>query len=440
MRPSVCVRVLCSMSAAALVIAAGPAVVQAQGGPPSKAFDRLFNAGSGDASRSFTLFVYQGQTTASKNEDAAAPSASTGGYTGFDPSFVVSGRRGSGTAVAASGGASVRRYGNGEGFDLRDVRGGVGAQFTGRRSGLRLEEVLQYSPYYQVLELTRSSLPGLAEVLTANPDGAAAGASTTLAVTTADYGWQMSRSLLMSGSYRLRYAAFGDSPTAVTRYEDSATHDASLRLARQMGPHLVLYGGYGMRTSMRTAGGPAPLRTEDLTFGLDRQQQISIARRTSFDFSTGSSIAHYATGERRFVLTGSGTLRHDFSRTWNASLTARRGVDYLDGLSEPAVSGTTEGYVSGSLRSNVDLLMGVAYRAGDVGVGERASPFRTYALTAQLRAMVTRVLGVYGEVGKYYQDIPAVIPSPAGIRSLIDRSAVRVGIVVKSTSQPRGKQ
>jgi hypothetical protein len=412
-----------------------PRTVAAQNGPASKAFNRLFEADPSDEARRFTVFVYQGVTSSTGNQLTASP-VPDGPFTGIDPSFSLAGGQ-KNTAFGVSGGAAIRHF-SGQSMQMLDLHGGGGAQFTGRRSGLRLQETAEYSPYYQILNFASPLTGSLGAAAAATPDAAALDLSSTRLTSSADYGYQLTRNLLFSSTYHLRYTRIGSHVSDAT--ENTAMHDVSARLSRQMGRHLVVYGGYGRRFSTSNLPDPTPLKTQDIMVGFDRQQQFSFAQRTTLDISTGSSIIG-SDGKQRFILTGTANFRHDITRDWQLDAMARRGVDYLDGLRDPVIADSAQLYVEGPVAPRMYLLTSAAYTSGTFGIATGASRYETYSIATRFRAALTRMMGVYAEYTKFYQQANPGSTRPAGLDSLIDRSAVRFGIVLNSTTQSsRGKQ
>ena len=165
---------------------------------------------------------------------------------------------------------------------------------------------------------------------------------------------------------------------------------------------------------------------------------MSFSVCSSVGFSTGSSIVN-GTGQRRFVVTGLGSFRYDLSRSWQAVATAQRGVDYLEGLQDPVISNTFSGAVSGAFGPHVDLSTSGGYTHGQVGLTSTPEPLDAYTVNVRVRALLTRMVGVYAEVAKYYQQIPQTSTLPLAMRSLLDRSSVRVGMVLSVSSHGEKK-
>src|SRR5690606_15213199 len=116
------------------------------------------------------------------------------------------------------------------------------------------------------------------------------------------------------------------------------------RLSRRISRYASLRAGYAYNR-LQYANREDPLPIHMIDAGVDYGRSLSLTRRTSFSFSTGTSaVVHdresppsQTVDDRslRFLLTGSASLLHEFHRDWVGSLRYNRNVSFAEGFTEP---------------------------------------------------------------------------------------------------------
>src|SRR5262249_19767685 len=152
--------------------------------------------------------VFQGVDSISGGPEAASLSSGlpTGAFVGITPA--ISFGTGHGPKLfGASTGAALRRYADTGDVSLVDVNAALGAQFTGRHSGLRVRQTIARATYYQFLPVLpvpggESGVLGGAD---SGADRAAYNRPITTSFTTADFGRQISRRMMLSANYAWQY-------------------------------------------------------------------------------------------------------------------------------------------------------------------------------------------------------------------------------------------
>jgi hypothetical protein len=235
--------------------------------------------------------------------------------------------------------------------------------------------------------------------------------------------------VMLSGKYAWHYRNVGLTDAGPDGFADLQTHDVSARLSRQMGRYTVLYAGYGTRIGNHQVDGARPLRAHDINLGVDRSQQMSFSRKTTLQFSTGSSIVEVASG-RRFLLIGSAALRHGLSRTWSAGAAVRRGVGYLEGIREPVFTDAFTMTLGGAIGSRVDFLTQGGYSKGNIGLEGVSSGFGAYTGSMRLRALLTRHLALYGEWTAYQHRFDQRSDLPDAFERALLRQGFRAGVMM----------
>ncbi len=393
----------------------------AQSGPlntPSRAFDRLF-APEQTGPANLTVSVMGGHDSQSGNAAEAQTSPiPLGTFFGVNPTVSV----GSGN-FSVDGGAVVRRYTDGGNFGLYEAHSGYSVRLASRRVTARVSGVVSYAPFSQFLGVQGLQATG------GLPDRAGYDRPVTTLGSSLSVGRQLGRRLMLSGSYTFQYRHLGPATDPTDTFGNTQTHDIGARLSRQVGRNTIVFGGYGTRFTTEQAQGTRPLRAHDIDIGVDRSQQLKFSRRTTLQFSTGSSIVGAQVGYRFFAI-GSVTLRHAMSQTWTAAASARRGVAYLEGIPEPALSDSVSLSFGGGIGPRLDLQLDGGYSNGAIGLSAASSGFRLYSGTARVRGILTRRLAAYAEWVIYDQHFDSRPDLPALFEPTLRRQGLRIGVMV----------
>ncbi len=226
----------------------------------------------------------------------------------------------------------------------------------------------------------------------------------------------------VSFNYAFRHTDFADGGPSLTtqrgggQYDLQLTRSASLRL------------GYGYR-QFTLAGTDERTGVHDINVGINYQKALSFSRRTTLQFNTGSSVMNRR--NRTFVrLTGSADLEHEIGRTWTALVAFRRGLRFIDGFTEPALSNSVSAQVGGLVTRRLDVSANIAYVKGLSGVGDDGTNqrFSTYASTLTVRYALSQLLAVYTQALRYHYVFGDGIALPEGFDRTIGRSGVRFGL------------
>ena len=97
-----------------------------------------------------------------------------------------------------------------------------------------------------------------------------------------------------------------------------------------------------------------PTVVHDIDVGLDYRRALSLTRRTSIGFSTGSTIVTVpvegsTNGQLQYRVVGDVGLQHEIGRTWLARLAYNRGVGFAEAFNQPVFADGVNLSVSGFL-------------------------------------------------------------------------------------------
>lgn len=203
-------------------------------------------------------------------------------------------------------------------------------------------------------------------------------------------------------------------------------------LGYNIGRGLALRLGYGLDESVYEASGNGDetrtIRQHRIDAGVDFNRALSISRRTTVAFRTGSMVLRDA-GRTRYELVGSAALRREIGRSWFSSLTYNRDVEFVEVLTQPAFTDSLTGTVSGSIGRRVGITADAGVMRGEVGVAvttntyvvQRAGAGLTYGLTNALGLSVRYSFFNYSFAGD--EGLPGGLP-----QSGLARQAVRVSL------------
>jgi hypothetical protein len=198
-------------------------------------------------------------------------------------------------------------------------------------------------------------------------------------MTSSSFTTQLSRQSSLMAGYSYQLSTYNNSAAFVgpLRWDIFAVGDGRLtnqsglvRFNRGVTRNLGWHAGYGY-SDARYSGDVRRYRGHTLDVGIDYTRALSITRRTTFSFSTGAIAVEQpdqAGGYRRYDVTALATLNRQIGRTWNASATYMRNVEYLETARVPyfydGVVLQLEGLIS--RRTGFHSAAGATY--GDLGI------------------------------------------------------------------------
>src|SRR5207247_3153031 len=110
---------------------------------------------------------------------------------------------------------------------------------------------------------------------------------------------------------------------------DLVAEGANIRYSQRVSRYAGFHAGVGTRIgvygSLRDA---IRIQTRDIDIGIDYDRPLSLSRRTTFTFSTGSSLVPDQ-GVTHYRVNGSATLTHAMGRTWTSRLQYSRALQLI---------------------------------------------------------------------------------------------------------------
>jgi hypothetical protein len=220
----------------------------------------------------------------------------------------------------------------------------------------------------------------------------------------------------LDDDYSVRSLSYGGG------YSHSVSRYASLRL------------GYAQQDTDYAAFETTPVRrytqrTYDV--GVDYSRPLSLSRKTTFSFGTGSAVLDNGV-ETFFNVTGSASLSHQIGRTWEANVVYARGLGTVAGFLEPTFSDSVNANLQGHLNSRTTFTATGGYANGNVGVAAVSNDYDSFQATTRLEWDVQRdrtaIYASYYYYGyEYDEDTPTVVPMP----SQIGRHGAQAGMIFR---------
>jgi hypothetical protein len=238
------------------------------------------------------------------------------------------------------------------------------------------------------------------------------------------YGHRFSRRTSLSASYQYRASR---SSREARQFEG---HSSGVRVTHNAGRGFNVRAGYRYSDVRYTITG-RQRRNHLIDAGAGYNRSLSISRRTTFSFGTGTTAttrAELDNQRTRFRITGSARLLHEMGRTWDASLAYARGVRFDENFTEPLFSDTVTASVGGLLSPRLQFRAGA--RASTGRVGFQGGGFSSYRGTASLNYALSRYANLGVAYSYYYHLFGDGIAMPAGLPAGIDRHSVRAYVNV----------
>ena len=383
--------------------------------------------------------------------------------------------------MSTSAGASGRQYRSSSTFSSssRYASLGLSAQLW-RRTTFTVDETVTYSSTFFFLErLLAASDPLQSNVGTAQQrlgvDGPVQqGLDNTFRASMYDSRASMydSRAYMYSSSASLRHAVSRRSTLELSgshRYTDLAaltdqlSFDYAAMYSYRLNRNAALVLGYAYAEGAHGYGtGDEVPVTSDLQVGINYERPLSLSRRTTVSFMTGSSLhrtpladdslpdavgrkpatVQGATRNQATVLAGGrdrlqyrllvdAVVQHRVGRTWAATLTYSRSVGLVEGLRAPLFSDNLGATIGGSFGRRFSVGLSAAYTDGEALSG-MATGLRTYREGVTAQFQLGRLWAISGEYLYYFYDVAGDVAAWApGLAQSLERDSLRVGLSMR---------
>lgn len=347
-------------------------------------------------------------------------------------------RRGGRRTFFSFDGSNTLIYYPGDSSLLSDIEVGAAQNFQIRRNTtLAVGETANRSPYYNV-----GAFPGIGNYSGTDLSRTTAPALVTGGQTTGTYGYSFDTKLAhvidprntVAATYNLRGIGINGVNSHSVMHEVGGRY--SHLINRTVGYHL----GYGFGNAH--FGGVSPTVLHNIDVGIDLQKSLSLTRRTTFSFTTGttfikatpvnSNVNVGATKEFNFL--GHASLTHFIGQTWSVAATYDRGLQMLDAVLVPYFVDGVTAAVGGNLGRRSSLALSSSWISGaPLGINS-ATKDRALIESVWFQHSLNRRLVAYAQYTLYGQHFTPASVSAIDLPQRFNRNTARVGLTLTMSS------
>jgi hypothetical protein len=184
-----------------------------------------------------------------------------------------------------------------------------------------------------------------------------------------------------------------------------------IRYTRRVYRRLSVYGGYRY-SEYRFSGNDNVQRNQgaDAGFNYGDSLTLQLGRRTYASFFgalTGATVTNGTRGGSTtfYALTGTADIQHSMGRTWNASAVYNRHLGFNALFTQPILSDSVAGIISGQFAPRLNWNGTVAWMHGRVGLTGGSNVSTSYA-SSTLTLGLGRTFGLYAQYLYYRYEMP----------------------------------
>lgn len=200
----------------------------------------------------------------------------------------------------------------------------------------------------------------------------------------------------------------------------------------RIGRGLTAHAGYGVDEATPAARFDGQVddkyRGRRFDAGVEFNRALSISRRTTLSFDTGSVVLSEA-GRSHYLVVGSAGIRREIGRTWFSTVSYNRDVTFVSVFARPSSTESVTSSLSGLLGRHVNLAAQGGVSRGKIGFSDDTNGYTMYRAGTGLSVGLTRSLGlgIFYSYFRYRFDragaLPDVLP-----QTEMSGHALRVGL------------
>ena len=334
---------------------------------------------------------------------------------------------------------------------VEPVSHSAGLGFTVRlpkQSSLQANSTAAYAPAYLYQLFPKAPLAAPVEAIAADPD---------YRIDTSDsytYGTNLALTVGRTRGTRITATAdyrHTDFHREIVTRPNLTTSGAGMKLSRGVTRNSGLSVEYQYRTG--TYGLTGVSNEHRLALGADYSYALSATRRAAFHVNVAPALlelpesvvrANLPIGvgapidagaisnpdPRLYRLEGDARVDLDVGRSWRATATYRRSVEYLAVLTEPVFSDAARVELNGLITRRIDVAAGGGYALGRSALNHNSQSLRTDTGQLRLRYALTRTLAVYSQYVYYYYDMHEQSYLAPNLPRTFEQHEVRVGFML----------
>ena len=318
-----------------------------------------------------------------------------------------------------------------------------------KQSSLQANSTAAYAPAYLYQLFPRASQPAAVEPIATEPD---------FRIDQSDsYTYGTSLALAIGPPRAIRVTTTADYLHTDFRHEtvtrpNLTTSGAAMKVSRGLSRNSGVSLDYAYRTG--TYGRAGTTNEHRLTLGADYSHALSSTRRATFHVGLSPSLidvsepvvagslpadpldgdrAVNTTGlSRLYRFEGDARIDYDVGRTWRATATYRRGVEYLAVLTEPVFSDAVRVELGGLITRRIDVSGGGGYAFAQSALNRDSRSLNTKTGQLRVRFALKRSLAVYSQYLYYFYDLRGQAHLAPNLPATFKQHEVRVGFMIFS--------
>jgi hypothetical protein len=332
--------------------------------------------------------------------------------------------RGRRNALTITGGTGVRYEMTSRKTTPLGMWGGANLDLAfGRSTRVQVSQGIRQTPFQQLVSFLA---PEGQSIQGGSPDSAFSPVDSVTHLTTAGLARTFGRRIEVSADY-------GSTVTTTSSGEGANTDMRWVggRLRYMLGRSVAFRVGHTMRMLTGEAAqdpGATSATAQDLDLGLELGRTFTIARgKTTFGFSTGSSIVKTTKGRQLHVV-GTAGLDRPIGRSWAARGTYERKLEMVQTFTDPVMRDTAGLSLGGYFGRRLGVRFALSATTGQSATAEQSERFMSYQGEARASFALGRRWQLFAEQFYYRHEIPEGALRAGGIVPSLSRMSTRVGL------------
>jgi hypothetical protein len=298
--------------------------------------------------------------------------------------------------VSLSGASAVDHYPSFENLVLatHDASAGLSARL-GERASLNVRHGVAFAPFYTLQYGGLEAPDALTPAVAPSADFAVGRADSWRQSTSVDFSRRLGR--------RIHVAALYARSSLTSSEIDRVEHRAGVRLSHSFTRRMSVRAGYFRRFVTGAAISRVEAQIHEIDAGVDYARALSLTRRTTLNFGTGSAVLADDSSARLNLL-GRVGLTHEIGRTWQATARYERALDFSEAVRGPVIANTAGLVVGGRLTPRITASAATSYVRG-TSAGSDTYATESYGATARVGIALSRRLSSYAEYFFHIYDL-----------------------------------
>jgi hypothetical protein len=169
---------------------------------------------------------------------------------------------------------------------------------------------------------------------------------------------------------------------------------------------------------------------QNIELGIDFNHALSLTRRTTVGFTTGTTAVGIKDGSSEFRIVGDFHITREFGRTWQATAAYHRGVGLIAGFPQPLFADSLAINVGGALNKRLTMSLRGGFTSGELTTTIAPNTTDNYSGAGRMQFAMTRLTALTGEFSYYRYRFDSTIGLPVGLNPQFDRRSARVGVTL----------